>query len=82
MSQTEGRSTPPHGGDENQSHIQPEKSPAAADPEADSQEVNTSSLSTFSLAMEYLEEVKPVHDLTLHKSSVVRVYCHAVSLFS
>lgn len=68
MSQTEGSSTPPHGDDENQSHNQPEKTPDASDPEADAQEVNTSSLS-ISLAMQYLEEVKPVRNLILHQKS-------------
>ncbi|XP_017341054.2 coiled-coil domain-containing protein 146 isoform X1 [Ictalurus punctatus] len=56
MSQSEGSSTPPPGGDENQSHIQPQKSTYVSAPEVDSQEVYTSSLST-SLDLQCLEEL-------------------------
>ncbi|TSK13562.1 hypothetical protein Baya_0436 [Bagarius yarrelli] len=61
MSQSDGSSTD----DENQSHVQPEKSIEATAPEINSQEVQASSLST-SRALQCLEEVKTSPNLILH----------------
>lgn len=68
MSQSEGGITPPPGGDDNQGHIQPEKSVHVSVPEAESQEAHASSLSA-SLAFQYLEEVKTLPNRSLHTST-------------
>lgn len=80
MSQSEVSNTPPPGGDENQSYIQPEKSIYESAPEVNSQDVYTRSLST-SLALQCLEEVKTFPNHSLHMSSVIGTYCYFTSMF-
>ncbi|KAF4080946.1 hypothetical protein AMELA_G00155250 [Ameiurus melas] len=76
MSQSEGGSTPPPGGDEKQSHLQPQKSTCVSAPEVNSQEVYNSSLST-SLDLQRLEEVTtfPSHSVHSVVGTVISPAC-------
>ncbi|KAF7701820.1 hypothetical protein HF521_001103 [Silurus meridionalis] len=57
MSQSEGSSTPPSGGEESESHVQPQNTSYASDAEDDLQEVYTTSSVTTSEGLQCLEEL-------------------------